>query len=212
MTEDQRYFIVGDEIDELNVGFNTRTIIFDFEDLDNPSFHFEYEGPTEAIDHNGYVKGNTYYLSNYRAGMRVLDISEIGDQNMTEIGFFDTYPENDSANFNGAWNVYPFFASGNIVISDIDSGFFLVRDPSLDQENITLVDFDIAPNPAKKNITITASNEPINSVEIFNILGQRILHETFDATGSKNINISTLNSGMYLIKINAQITKRLIVK
>ena len=115
-------------------------------------------------------------------------------------------------NFNGAWNVYPFFASGNIVISDIDSGFFLVRDPSLDQENITLVDFDIAPNPAKKNITITASNEPINSVEIFNILGQRILYETFDATGSKNINISTLNSGMYLIKINAQITKRLIVK
>ena len=96
-TEDQRYFIVGDEIDEINVGFNTRTIIFDFEDLDNPSFHFEYEGPTEAIDHNGYVKGDKYYLSNYRAGMRVLDISQIGNESITEIGFFDTYPERVSA-------------------------------------------------------------------------------------------------------------------
>ena len=130
-TEDQRYFIVGDEIDEINVGFNTRTIIFDFEDLDNPSFHFEYEGPTEAIDHNGYVKGDKYYLSNYRAGMRVLDISQIGNESITEIGFFDTYPDSDSANFDGAWNVYPFFASNNIVISDINRGFFLVREPSI---------------------------------------------------------------------------------
>ena len=133
-TEDQRYFIVGDEIDELNVGFNTRTIIFDFEDLDNPSFHFEYEGPTEAIDHNGYVKGDKYYLSNYRAGMRVLDISQIGNESITEIGFFDTYPDSDSANFDGAWNVYPFFASNNIVISDINRGFFLVREPSIGQD------------------------------------------------------------------------------
>ena len=130
-TEDQRYFIVGDEIDEINVGFNTRTIIFDFEDLDNPSFHFEYEGPTEAIDHNGYVKGDKYYLSNYRAGMRVLDISQIGNESITEIGFFDTYPDSDSANFDGAWNVYPFFESNNIVISDINRGFFLVREPSI---------------------------------------------------------------------------------
>ena len=133
-TEDQRYFIVGDEIDEINVGFNTRTIIFDFEDLDNPSFHFEYEGPTEAIDHNGYVKGDKYYLSNYRAGMRVLDISQIGNENITEIGFFDTYPDSNSANFDGAWNVYPFFASNNIVISDINRGFFLVREPSIGQD------------------------------------------------------------------------------
>ena len=211
-TEDQRYFIVGDEVDELNIGFNTRTIIFDFEDLDNPSFHFEYEGPTEAIDHNGYVKGDFYYLSNYRAGMRVLDISDIENGVMTEVGFFDTYPESNSANFNGAWNVYPYFASGNILISDIERGFFLVRDPSLTQENISVSNFEIAPNPAKKNITITSSNKPIKSIEIFNILGQRVLNETFDPTKSKQININSLYSGMYLIKINTQITKRLIVK
>ena len=466
-TEDQRYFIVGDEIDEINVGFNTRTIIFDFEDLDNPSFHFEYEGPTEAIDHNGYVKGDKYYLSNYRAGMRVLDISQIGNESITEIGFFDTYPDSDSANFDGAWNVYPFFASNNIVISDINRGFFLVREPSIGldtgvvaitspvtgggltnaevvtieiqnfggttqtsipvfysldgaapvnetytgsiaqgatdtysftttvdlseltiyvfvagtelvgdddtsnddttaevstflcqpEANCTLgdgltlvsveeinnpsgcetdgygdftdlianlaqggtyditlstgfgnqfvkvwvdfnndftfsnnevilnnfviapgsaagnytettsitipanatlgshrmrvktnwsanvpadacdettygetedytvniidelgaadeaiIDFEIAPNPAKENITITATSEPIKSLEIFNILGQRVLNLTFDATPLKKVNITSFKSGMYLIRINTQITKRLIVK
>jgi choice-of-anchor B domain-containing protein len=41
-TEDLRYFIVGDELDEQFIGTNTRTLIFDFNDLDNPSLSFEY--------------------------------------------------------------------------------------------------------------------------------------------------------------------------
>ncbi len=126
-TEDMKYFILGDETDEQGIGFNTRTIIFDFTDLDTPKFHMNYTGPTPAIDHNGYVKGNLFYLANYRAGIRVIDISDIGNKNIREVGFFDTYPTSDSASFNGAWNVYPYFESGNIVISDIEKGFLLIR-------------------------------------------------------------------------------------
>ena len=75
-----------------------------------------------------------------------------------------------------------------------------------------IIDFEIAPNPAKENITITATSEPIKSLEIFNILGQRVLNLTFDATPLKKVNITSFKSGMYLIRINTQITKRLIVK
>jgi choice-of-anchor B domain-containing protein len=211
-TEDQRYFIVGDELDEQNAGFNTRSIVLDFSDLDNPEFHFDHEGETAAIDHNGYVIDNLYYLSNYTAGLRVLDITDIENGSMVEVGFFDTYPESDNANFDGVWNVYPFFASNNIVISDLNRGFFLVRDPSLGGQDLTQNDFEIAPNPAKKNITITATNWPLETIEVFNILGQRVMDFTFAATSSKNINIETLISGMYLLKINGDTTKRLIVK
>ncbi|MBW1297998.1 choice-of-anchor B family protein [Aquimarina litoralis] len=126
-TDDMRYFLLGDETDEQGVGFNTRTIIFDFQDLDNPQQHMIYNGPTAATDHNGYVKGDKFYLANYRAGFRVIDISDIGNTNINEIGYFDTFPSSNSASFNGVWNVYPYFASGNIVISDIEGGFFLVR-------------------------------------------------------------------------------------
>ncbi|MBP2834354.1 choice-of-anchor B family protein, partial [Aquimarina sp. U1-2] len=73
------------------------------------------------------IKGNTYYQASYRAGLRVLDINNIDNKSYTEIGFFDTYPENDGTDFDGAWNVYPFFESGNIVISDINRGLFVVR-------------------------------------------------------------------------------------
>jgi len=126
-TEDMKYFIVGDELDELNFGNKTRTLIFDFSDLDNPSFYFQYLGPTNSIDHNGYVNGDLFYLSSYTAGVRVIDISSIESANIEEIGFFDTYPENNNREFNGAWSVYPFFPSGNIIISDINRGLFVIR-------------------------------------------------------------------------------------
>ncbi len=123
-TEDQKYFILGDELDELEFGLNSRTIVFDFSDLDNPSLFLEYIGPTPAIDHNGYVHGNSYYLSNYTAGLRILNIS---DGNLSEIAFFDSFPTNNTASFNGAWSVFPYFESGHVIISDIETGFYLVK-------------------------------------------------------------------------------------
>jgi choice-of-anchor B domain-containing protein len=68
-----------------------------------------------------------FYLANYTAGVRVIAIDDLENKNMDEIGFFDTYPENNTTTFNGAWNVYPFFESGVIAISDINRGLFLIQ-------------------------------------------------------------------------------------
>lgn len=126
-TENMKYFILGDELDEINFGSNSRTLVFNFSDLDNPTFHMEYLGPTAAIDHNVYVVGNTLYIANYSAGLRAVDISNIDAGVMVESGFIDTFTPNNNTAFNGAWNIYPFFASGNIIVSDIEGGLFIVR-------------------------------------------------------------------------------------
>jgi len=126
-TENHRYFILGDELDEVRQGFRTRTLIFDMLDLDNPVLHYTYLGPTNAIDHNGYVLGDEFFLANYTAGVRVLDITEIEGKTIIEKAFFDTYPANNNTQFAGVWSVYPYFESGNIIISDINSGFFIIQ-------------------------------------------------------------------------------------
>lgn len=126
-TNDQKYFIVGDELDESRLGFKSRTLIFDFTDLDNPILHHTYLGPTSAIDHNGYVLGNQFFLANYTAGIRVLDISGIESKNIVEESFFDTYPADDNAGFDGVWSVYPYLPSGKIIISDINRGLFVIK-------------------------------------------------------------------------------------
>ncbi|MGJ5642730.1 choice-of-anchor B family protein [Formosa sp. S-31] len=127
LTEDMTYFIAGDETDEYRYGNKTRTLIFDFTDLDNPELHTEYYGATNAIDHNGYVKDNSYYQANYSGGMHVINLTDIASKTISETGYFDTFPENNNTVFNGAWSVYPYFESGSIIISDIDRGLFIVR-------------------------------------------------------------------------------------
>merc|ERR1719491_940567 len=46
---------------------------------------------------------------------------------LTEVAYFDVYAPSDSANFNGAWSNYPYFASGNVIISSIEGGLFTVK-------------------------------------------------------------------------------------
>ncbi len=127
ISDDHKYFFLGDELDELKIGHRTKTRVFDIQNLENPIIHNTYYGQTASIDHNLYVKGSKIYMANYTSGMRVVDFNNISDNDLREEGYFDTYPSDNSTNFFGAWNVYPFFSSGVILISDINSGLFIVK-------------------------------------------------------------------------------------
>ena len=214
-TEDLKYFILGDELDELRLGNKTRSIIFDFTDLDNPVYHFDYLGTTNAIDHNGYVKDNIYYQANYTAGVRMIDISGVENKNFIEVGFFDTYPDNNSAAFNGVWNVYPYFPSGNIIISDINNGFFIVRKSGtlgLSAEK-TEINFSIFPNPSTTQITIsTNNNKTIKSVKVFSILGKKLLDVKNIYKSKYVLETKNFQGGVYLVQINNMFVKKIVVQ
>ncbi len=128
-TEDGRYLFVHDELDERDFNLNTTVRVFDMADLRAPQLAASWIGPTRAIDHNGYVRGNRYYFSNYSEGLTVLDITN--PVAPARVGYFDTYPASAETNVVGAWGTYPFFASGTIAISDINTGLYLVRDQTL---------------------------------------------------------------------------------
>ena len=133
-SEDKQYAFVHDELDERNFSLNTRVMIFDISSLTTPVLASIWTSDNGSIDHNGFVRGNRYYMSNYERGLTVLDISD--PTAPVEAGFFDTYPAFDSANFNGAWGVYPFLPSGNILVSDIQRGLFVLKDNTLNGETV----------------------------------------------------------------------------
>ena len=202
LTEDLRYYFLGDETDEINTGINSRTIVFDLNDLDNPQFHLEYFGPTTATDHNGYVKGDYFYLANNAAGLRVVDISDIGNMNMSEIGYFDSYPANDASGFNGSWSIYPYFESGNIVISDRAEGFLVVRPSTLlNADSFELNPFKLVPNPVNDILTIHG-NQPLQEIALFDITGKSLMRKQVNGQMEVSINLSSLSSGMYLLSVN----------
>lgn len=126
ISKNKQWLFNFDEFDELNTGLNTRVLTIHIDDFKHPQVKAAWEGSTSAIEHNGYVVGTKLYVSSYTRGLSILDVKN--PTKPREIAFFDTYPENDQAEFGGAWGVYPYLPSGNILISDINRGLFILKE------------------------------------------------------------------------------------
>ena len=129
LTDDHKFFYLDDEIDELQYAEavpKTRTLVWDLTDLENPRLANQYMGVATSSDHNLYVLGNQVFQANYMSGLRILDIQD--PVNPKEVGFFDTDPfRPNTPGYSGAWSVYPYFKSGNIIVNSIESGLFIVK-------------------------------------------------------------------------------------
>ena len=125
--EEHEYLYMNDELDELGGGVEqTRTLVWDVKDLDDPILVKEYFADNTSSDHNLYIRGDLMYQSNYVSGLRILDISD--RENPEVVGFFDTVPWSpDAPGFDGSWSNYPYFESGIIVVNSGAEGMFILR-------------------------------------------------------------------------------------
>jgi len=93
-------------------------------------------------------------------------------------------------------------------ISSCSNPYLSLEDMKINDNSIT-----IYPNPARSEINIS-SESIINSIEIYNTLGQKV-YQTMVNNKSKNIDINSLSKGIYIIGITTDkgyINKKLIVE
>jgi choice-of-anchor B domain-containing protein len=132
---DFRYLLLDDELDEYHgdIGYTT-TYVFNISSLAHPVWTGKYVAPQKSIDHNQYIIDYISYQANYASGLRVLDVKSVLDDpsgnGIKEVAHFDCYPEDDDRNLVhtvGAWSVYPYFESGNVVLNCIERGLFSLK-------------------------------------------------------------------------------------
>jgi choice-of-anchor B domain-containing protein len=128
ITADGLHLLSMDELDERQTGTNSLVRVLDFSDLRNPNVVGGWRGGTPAIEHNGYTRGDKFYVAHYERGLTILNVSD--PRNPTEAAFFDTYPPSDNASFHGAWGNFPYLPSGNVLLSNIDGagGLFVLKE------------------------------------------------------------------------------------
>lgn len=208
LTEDHRYFVMNDEVDESNYQFNTRTHLFDCEDLDDPIYLGYYEHPVLSSDHNLYVKGNYAYMSNYLSGLRVVDLTNLPGNDLTEVAYFDVEPAVDQTGYWGSWSNYPYFESGNIAVTSMGGGLFILK---LQEGIITSVEetieqaepvLSVGPNPASGSVRINW--EAMNGAQLLRLvdaMGRTVKSiPVFNVNGNIELQLDGVASGVYFLQ------------
>lgn len=125
-TEDGNYLLTTDEVSGYTMKVWDIRVLWDNDPSNDGNIELvaEYLGDPAQIAHNVHVRGNYAFLSHYVEGVKVLDIHDPRDP--VEVGYYDTYPEPGDG-FNGDWGVFPYFPSGNFVVSDIQTGLYIFK-------------------------------------------------------------------------------------
>jgi len=91
--------------------------------------------------------------------------------------------------------------------------FSLVQDATASVDDVFASNLKIYPNPANDYISILSNNVKISSVELYNILGSKIV--SAKTLTNDRLNISNVSKGIYLLKINAEgasTTKKIVIE
>lgn len=120
LSDDGHYLYTTDEVSGAFVA------AYDVSDLSNvvEVDRFQSNPGTGVIPHNTYFLNNYLVTSYYRDGVVIVDASR--PHNLIEVGNYDTAPGLSGDGFNADWGVYPFLPSGNLILSDIESGLFVL--------------------------------------------------------------------------------------
>ena len=97
------------------------------------------------------------------------------------------------------WKIVPKNAGGSAVNCPVWS-FSTSTTFSIEDNQLSAI--VVSPNPVKDVVTI---NSPVgfDSVEVFNQLGQLVIESNSSLINNNRLDLSALNPGMYLVKINA---------
>jgi hypothetical protein len=97
---------------------NATLAAYDISDLNDVKFLDQIENPNStSIVHNTYIRVGYAITSWYIDGFTIVDVSR--PANLIQVGNYDTYSSTGTG-FNGAWGVYPYLPSGNILVSNIN--------------------------------------------------------------------------------------------
>ena len=186
-------YIMQDE----NHGYDVK--ILDVADLSNISVLATFNSGVDqqSMAHNGIIKGNLAYIPYYHDGLRVFDISD--PSNPIQVYKYDTYAPNSHLSYKGAWGVYPYLPSGNIIVSDMQTGLYLFEcgNPTAIIENKLTP--NLFPNPATTKFII--QNTKAEIFTLYNSLGAKVLEQGIQKN-QNTIYRQNLRNGLYFYTLN----------
>jgi len=212
-TDDNSVVFTTDELANAPVGAYDVTDLDDVKELDQ--FRPSNTLGEGVVPHNAHVWGDYVIVSYYSDGCIILDATH--PDNLIEVGNFDTYIPNTTG-FNGAWGAYPYLPSGLILVSDIQSGLYVLEPNYIQGCYLEGAVTDITDNSALNNVSITINSGAPNfeQTDVFGTYktGQATagtFEVTFTKPGYFDLTTSAVFENGMITFLNVQMTPKAII-
>ena len=131
------------------------------------------------------------------------------DDGLTWTAFADGLETVTGYGFNGGNKGVPYneilASHDKLVLGTVGSIYIANQDNSLSTNNYnSIVDIKIFPNPTSNILNLKIENQQIQSVKVFSLFGKEVKRFS-NKTAIKNINISNLTPGVYLLQISTNL-------
>lgn len=133
--------------------------------------------------------------------MQVFDIRD--RENPKRIMHYPTSTIPNGGSYEGAWGVYPFLPSGNILVSDMQEGLFVVEGvvSTVATDEMVRNSFSIYPNPVSDQFQIRLMEKGEYNYAIKNISGQIVNSGKINSINT-SLNTTDMYSGIYFIELS----------
>jgi choice-of-anchor B domain-containing protein len=195
LSEDGNYYYMADE----NHGHDMKIIdVSALPDVRVEGVFNAESSSSISIPHNQVVAGNHLYVSYYFDGLQVYDISD-PKLPVRKMYYPTSSRTHQNGRYQGAWGVYPFLPSGNILVSDMQEGLFVIENVNLlssTQEKLTEDPLNIYPNPVSSYFRISTGID-CTEVVLFDARGK--LLQVWEPSDQYDIN-GQISNGLYIVK------------
>jgi choice-of-anchor B domain-containing protein len=180
------------------------------------AFKTPLHGPKDTlmVYHNVYIKEDLAYVASYLDGLQVYDIKNPTDPK--QVAWYDTQnsdstykyptPNGGQTVYAGAWGAYPWLPSGNLLVSDMQNGLFVVKlKPSVNATNEIRLTAAVFPNPFIDQISLDFGDKIlVNGVwTLYTYTGAVVKTGNLDAVNRTCLKFPNLSAGIYVLKIVA---------
>ncbi len=215
VNEDFTYYFFADETSGMDI---KAVDISDITDIEVVSLFNSGTQPDKSLVHNLIVKGDSLYVSYYHDGLQIFDISKNVEQGPEKVAWYKTYTQPDYLGGKGAWGVYPFLPSGNILVSDREKGLFVFDIEDRFIPDLGDNDFVIYPNPVVNYFNVVVKPElGIRELNVYDLRGRLIYNTQNDESKSEFFDVFLdAASGLYTVELVGQsenyVSKLVVIK
>jgi len=158
--------------------------------------------PTSVL-HNPFFTGDLVHVAYYYDGYWLWNLADPLQPIL--IGYYDTSTEPNTDSYRGAWGTYPFLPSGHVLVSDMQTGLWVLdiaqatstgtgKEPPL---------FRVSPTLTHDQVTVTnLTGAKAAQIDVFDTSGSLVM-DAITNDASYQLDVKDLLNGMYIVRVTS---------